>query len=366
MTKLTNMTPAQKYEHQLVLNRERQRKYYEANKEKILSSKKTRREATIRQSETPTPEPAPEEAHLTGVIERFRAALKEQVDKGILKVTSIKSHINGLKDFMRITKCTDLGKCLNNSTNVIKMLDNTESNKGSVYAENSKKKYIESAIKAITLLKLNVTKTAVKKYDDYFNKLKIVSKIESDVKTQTVEVPNFNTYLTKVKEKFGETSKQYLLSKVYFEAPLRDNFGQLKIIALDKEAIDNDINYIKVPKSGKGKVITNKYKTDRKYGVISIELTTGLTNLVKEYMKNHKIKLGENLFGDSKSLSDFTSKMNKVLGYAGGVTLFRNMKVSTELDGAGINDPALRLELSKKMGHSPVTQLSYLRKLIEN
>jgi len=366
MTKLSNMTDNEKYQHQLKLNRERQRRYYEANKAKILSSKKTHREATIRQSETPTPEPAPEEAHHTGVIERFRAALKEEVDKGILGVGSIKSHIDGLKDFMRITKCHDLGKCLNNSTNVIKMLNETDSNRGSVYAENSKKKYIESAIKAITLLKLGVNKTAVNKYNDYFSKLKIVSKIQSDVKTTTVAVPKFNNYLTKVKDVFGETSKQYLLSKVYFEAPLRDNFSKLKIVATDKEATDTDINYIKVPKSGKAKVITNKYKTDRKYGVISIELTTGLTTLVKEYMKSHNIKLGENLFGDSKSLSDFTSKMNNKLGFTGGVTLFRNMKISTELDGVGIDNAEKRLELSKKMGHSPVTQYSYLRKLIEN
>jgi hypothetical protein len=246
------------------------------------------------------------------------------------------------------------------------MLENADSNRGNVYAENSKKKFIQSALKAITLLKLKVTSAAVKKYNEYFDKLKILSKNQSDVKAKTVAVENFNTYLAKVKDFFGATSKQYLLAKVYYEAPLRDNFGRLKVIATDKEANASDTNYIKVPRSGHARVITNKYKTDKRYGVITIDLTSDLTKLLKEYIKNNDIRNGEGLFGDSNSLSDFTSKMNKSLGYQGGVTLFRNMKISTELDGAGINDADKRLELSKKMGHAPVTQYTYLRKLIQS
>jgi hypothetical protein len=81
-------------------------------------------------------------------------------------------------------------------------------------------------------------------------------------------------------------------------------------------------------------------------------------------MKAENIGYGDGLFGMAKSLSDFASKMNNSLGYKGGVTLFRKMKISTELDKGGIFDAKLRRDLSDKMGHAIVTQLSYIRNLI--
>jgi hypothetical protein len=72
------------------------------------------------------------------------------------------------------------------------------------------------------------------------------------------------------------------------------------------------------------------------------------------------------LFGDKKRLSAFVSTMNKSMGYKGGISLFRKMKISTLLDGEKITDAKLRQDLSNKMGHAPATQLQYLRNLIQN
>lgn len=359
MTKLSNMTDDEKYQHQLKLNRERQRKYYQANKDKILGKKKTTRESNCQQCETAEPE-LPQN---TDVIQRLRTILEADPT---VKAGSVKTHCDSLKAFMRITECADLGKCLKSPKKIIDMLENADSNRGTVFSVNSKKAYIEGVIVAITRLKLKIPQSAVKKYDEYFNKLKILSKNQTIEKAISEPVENFNTYLTKAKEVFGATSKQYLLAKVYNEAPLRDDFHRLKIVATDKEATESDTNYIKVPRSGNARVITNKYKTDKRYGVIRIDLTNGLTNLIREYINSNNIRYGEGLFGNSKSLSDFASKMNKSLGYKGGVSLFRNMKVSTELEGKAMNDATLRLELANKMGHAPVTQYSYLRKLIQS
>jgi hypothetical protein len=69
--------------------------------------------------------------------------------------------------------------------------------------------------------------------------------------------------------------------------------------------------------------------------------------------------MGDYLFG-SKKLTQYVSSQNPYLNIKGGVSLFRNMKVSDELKT--IKTPEQRLALADKMRHSPVSQLWYLRK----
>ena len=357
MTKLSNMTDDEKYQHQLKLNRERQRKYYEANKEKILKNKKTQRDANCA-CETPSEPEIPEN---TNILDRYKTKL---IQLNQNSEQSVENFVKHLATFMQATKCDNLEKCLKKSKVVLKLLDTAISSKtGEPFSTNSKKAYVSSMLKAIDSLKLKVDK---KPYLDYKNKVAIMSTDEHAVKFSTEKVENINTYLENVQKKFGESSKQYVLSRLYDEAPLRDNFHQLIIISTNNEDRDKNINYIKVPRSGNAQVIANKYKTHKTYGTIKIDLSSKLTNLIRQYMKDNNISKGEGLFGETERLSAFVSTMNKSLGYKGGVSLYRKMKISTLLDGENIKDVELRLELADKMGHKPATQLYYLRQLYAN
>jgi len=70
------------------------------------------------------------------------------------------------------------------------------------------------------------------------------------------------------------------------------------------------------------------------------------------------LNYGDTLFGLS-SLSGFIGRMNKAIGIAGSINTLRHMKVSELLNG--VNDTTERIKLAKAMGHSPITQLKYLR-----
>jgi len=310
MTKLANMTDDAKYQHQLLLNRERQRKYYEANKDKILGKKKAQRESKSQESKTDT-ESLAIPAN-TNVLQKFKAKM-EVSKKKVRSEKTIKTHVEHLGDFMRITDCAELEKCLKFPKKIIDSLNNTDSNRGKVYAVNSKKSYMESVLVAITELDLKIPPATAKMYQNYFDEMDIISRNQREEKKHTEPVERFDTYLEKVEKFFGESSKQYLLSRVYDEAPLRDDFHRLIIIATEREASDPETNYIHVPRSGVAKVIIQEHKTSGRYNTIKIPLTSKLTELIKKYMKAENIGYGDGLFGMAKSLSDFVSKMNKSL-----------------------------------------------------
>jgi hypothetical protein len=352
------MTDDEKYQHQLKLNRERQRRYYEANKNKILANKKSQRDANCVTCQT-QPEPNMP-AENTNILDRYKNKLI-QLDKNTEK--SVDDFVNHLATFMQATKCENLEKCLKKPKVVLKLLDTAISAKtGGPFSTNSKKSYVNAMLKAIDSLKLKVNK---KPYLDYKKKIEIMSSNEHSVKLRTEKVENIKTYLENVGKKFGESSKEYMLSRLYDEAPLRDDFHQLIIISTENQANDKTKNYIKIPRSGPARVIANDYKTSKGYGTIKIDLTIALTNLIRKYINDNKIGYNQGLFGDKKRLSAFVSNMNKKLGYKGGISLFRKMKISTLLTDEGITDVELRQELSDKMAHKPATQLLYLRQLYD-
>jgi hypothetical protein len=150
----------------------------------------------------------------------------------------------------------------------------------------------------------------------------------------------------------------YLIASLYDELTVRDDF-QLKIVSNVNDMTDDKANYLLLPKSGYLKITTNTYKTETKYGVINHTCSKTLSSQIRHYLTNNKLTIGDYLFGNKK-LTQFVSSQNPYIGIKGGVSLFRNMKVTDELKT--IKTPEQRLALAEKMKHSPVSQLWYLRK----
>ena len=106
-------------------------------------------------------------------------------------------------------------------------------------------------------------------------------------------------------------------------------------------------------------IVLNEYKQDSHYGQIRHTCSSSLRKLITDYITKKSLKLGDLLFG-VPHLTDVVTLTNKRLGYTTGINLYRHMKVNDVLKNCNCSYEE-RLELSKKMGHSPATQLKYLK-----
>jgi hypothetical protein len=110
------------------------------------------------------------------------------------------------------------------------------------------------------------------------------------------------------------------------------------------------------------RVVVTHYKTSSKYGIVDALLSPELSSLIKEYIEKKKLKEGDYLFG-KKELSNYVSSKNKIIGEtgSGAINLFRKMKLTDEYESKNLTKDE-RVELADKLKHSPIVQLTYLRK----
>jgi hypothetical protein len=83
---------------------------------------------------------------------------------------------------------------------------------------------------------------------------------------------------------------------------------------------------------------------------------------MRDHAKNNNIGIGNYLFGNEK-LSSYVTHNNNKLGVEKGFSTYRHMKISEELDK--VKSIPERQQLASVMGHSPMTQLKYVRNLIK-
>ena len=273
----------------------------------------------------------------------------------IISDGTLKKYKEDLKRFVTITGCDDISECLKKSHLIIPEINNSKKKNGEPYSTNTLKSVYQSILFIIDNLHLDIDK---KPYEKEYEIAILQSNDENAEKKETEEVLPFKVYLEKAKAKWGETSKMYLIASLYDELTVRDDF-QLKIVSNVNDMTDDKANYLLVPKSGNLKITINTYKTETKYGVINHTCSKTLSSQIRKYMKDNNLRIGDYLFGNKK-LTQFVSSQNPYIGIKGGVSLFRNMKVSDELKT--IKTPEQRLALAEKMKHSPVSQLWYLRK----
>jgi hypothetical protein len=217
----------------------------------------------------------------------------------------------------------------------------------------------------ITKLNLPITKRIKDHYIHQFNIIKIASNDEITEKQDNTSILSFKNYLEKIKDKFGTDSKEYLLSSLYFEVTLRDDFI-LKIVSTipkgDAPKGDKNENYVVVPKRENITVIINHYKTSDKYGTIKVKLSTILSKMIRNFITYKNLNpLGDDYLFGNKPLTQFVTKMNKTIGVQGGINNFRKMSVSDLLNNNP--SPEERAKLAESMKHSPIVQTKYLRNI---
>jgi hypothetical protein len=358
-------------------NRERQNKFYQANKAEINAKRREMYKACKKATQVKVKEPTHElvEVHLDEIVATEPLAISkidyskkkkltyEEIRQGLnqLEYKSDKTKQKYLGDLQRlhkITECPDYMKCFKNPDIILNQLDNSE------YSVNTVKSAIQTILFVIDKLELKNTKKEafVKAFDIY----KLKSLDHTAEKQETEKVMPFQNYIDLVKEKYGENSKMFMIAMLYDELTLRDDFT-LKIVNSGK-ALSTEFNYIIIPQrkgiklNTKLRIVINHYKTSEKYGEINADVSVELSNMIREYAKQNELKEGDFLFGE-KELSNYVSSKNKQMGLKGSISLFRQMKISDVLSKE--TDAKTRVELAEKLKHSPIVQLRYLRNHFE-
>jgi hypothetical protein len=275
-----------------------------------------------------------------------------------LKLTpsTLKKYKQDIKWFMEILGCDNVIKCFKNHKDVIKAISKSQKKDGELYSNNTRKGIYQMILFLIDRFNLDIKKD---QYLKEFNAAKLQSIFDTEKQMLEQPVMRMSEFIVKVKDYFGIDSKMYAIIKLYNEVPVRDDF-QLKIVEKVSETQDENINYI-IMKGKTAKVIINRFKTHELYGAIKVTLTQDTTAHMKEYAKRNNLEVGDYLFGN-KELSGYVTLNNNKIGVEKGFTTYRKMKISEEL--SKVKSIKERQALAEIMGHSPMTQLKYVRKLM--
>jgi len=258
----------EKYLKILEGNRLRQKKYYESHKKEIKEKAKKIYQMGASENKKQIEENGIWE---TDTFDSFDDIFQKLPKRHKHYESSLRTFfyniLDGPKSFVRSIK---------NYKRVLALLDKgTKTTKiGEVgYAVNSKKYYLQTLVVIITDLKLEklIGEEAHTAYKNEFNSFKLQSHAYSKNKQLTQKVMDLGEFLEKIKKRFCEDSKQYVLFLLYSEATLRDNFKKLIMFNGSLKDFDDKINnkednYIIIPKTGVLSLQINKYKTVDRYG----------------------------------------------------------------------------------------------------
>ena len=386
-------------------SRERSKRYYDANKEKIAARRKLQRDARLgapqeeMQHDEPPPEPMPiapvplavapaPKARTRLQAARAQAApaapvavaaiapvapvpaantaqltLKEAakiIGESIENVTSRRNYISSLKTVVGIIKCKDLRSCFNNFTKAIKAIESSKQRNGKDYKVNSKKQMFQSIVKLTELLGIDLSEDALTAYHDKFQEYKILSNDQTQQR-KAEEVMDYKTYLALVKKEYGELSKEFIVASLYYEDGFRDDL-QLKIVRTEKGEPLGNLLVVPDDETKPLRILLQAYKTSARYGPKKVTLSNGLSKLIKQYIAQNEIPFDSYLFGN-KSLSRFVSDMNKQMDLKITINTLRHMGIASILSRPGLT-AAERAKLAKKYNHSPWTNESYARVVV--
>jgi hypothetical protein len=400
---MSNLTDEQnalllKQQNQRIKANARAKKYYDANKEKVKNNVQQRRaneKKMLDEIQTQTaigidtnnvpiaePEPEPEVAPVVESLHMNANGTKRSytLDECIAFImaddliadSSKNTNVSGIKRFFKVNKCKSLTECLIPSK-YKQSLQRVEDSTGFSSSGNAGTYQVLSKLlnvkryNAVPSFSKTHNETLLKFVNHKYDIWKAIVRDEQVQKSKDMIVPTFVEYLGKVRQKFGEESRQFLIAYLYSLVTLRDDFQDMKIIQYVKEGSVGLDNFI-LHKKDNTTFYINSYKTEKRYGryVRKLDLNKPaekkLHYLISKHFEREKLGYGKLFLGKS-ALSATVSKLHKKLGYKYknvGITLFRNMRVSQTLGGETLSVEE-RKKLSDEMHHSLSMQLKYQR-----
>lgn len=357
--------------------RARSKKYYDANKQKILDKKMADRaelKRLRREVAPPAPEPVPAPRgppdnyrvhRLDGTIERVKRVriTHEDVLEKLISIGN-KRQTDQFKELTRILGEKNSFKTqLTNFDNTKRKIDRaTYKTKPDVkLTDGVKLKLVNCICFCIDNVPIKVDKQP---FADWSHELQqeTLETAQKKITSEEHAVLPWDEYMRRVREKFAVDSKQWLVISLYNRITMRDDLGGLKIVNSIIKNDNSETNYLITPRSGNYKIIIQAYKTNKKYGVITFDLSAELTELIRNYMEKHHLELGDALFPE-KSMSRFVGSINKAIGITGGINVIRHSKITKELENFDTMSATEKVRLAKLSFHSPFLHRLYERRL---
>jgi hypothetical protein len=363
------LTPEERLERIKEQNRIRAKRYYDNNQAKVLKRRANAKEACNdaiknckdKECECDKPKPVvPQKDYSVGVLDI--PTVIELIKEKIESENSQKFYANNLKTLEDILGCVNVNTCLKLSKQIIYKIETASQKRfpDKTYSVNTKKGLYQTILRLKDLIPLKLSKNAITDYTNMFEQHNMVSHLQTKDKVQNDEVLDFDEYLSKVKNKFGEVSKEFVVASLYNLSGFRDDLI-LQIVANPKQT-DLKNNYIVIPttKTKNLSIELNVYKTSGKYGQDIIPIPSPLSKIIRKYVDEKDLDYRDYLFG-KKGLSSFIKTFNKKLDLNISINNLRQMKVSGVLNKPDVS-PQERVKLSKTMHHKATTSEKYQRK----
>lgn len=336
--------------NQIQQNRDRQARFYAANKGRINAEKQNVRDSLILQIIDPD----------IGIIFDEDTVINMMNDIDMNEQTR-KKKIANIKIIFTAYPSNNLKKSLNNYDVMRERLETvkTITNPSKTYGYETIKTIIQTILWTVITLNIPIKKDVFNKYKNLVGILKeksIQQKNEDKADEDNAVIP-YTEYLEKIKTRFSDNSKQYLIALIYNTITCRDDIASLKIIQYKKEILP-DNNYLLINKKGDGSIILQNYKTQSKYGKLTTALPCVLIEYLHKYIKNNN--LTEFLFPENynNGLTKYISDMNHKIGISGGINIIRRMKITDFLKDPDLT-PEQRADFANKSCHSLESQAYY-------
>ncbi len=340
-------------------NRDRQKRFYDANKERINRVKQTIRDAQIKQPVIkPDTKPIlkPDEPDKPIIYSEER--VNDLINSLEMNENTRKKKLANIKIIFTAYPNHNLKNAINNYDTMKEQIENvrTTKNPDAIYSLESIKSIFETILWVVTVLNIPVKQAMFHKYELLVGiyKQKSIEKHKVVQNDPENAVFSYTEYMNKIETLYGNDSKAYLIASLYKEVHCRDDLGMLNLITR-KNQIEPKKNYLLLKKKGNATITLQEYKTSSKYLTLNTLLSPELTDLIRKYVFKHN--LTNRLFPES-SLSKCISNMNKSVGMKQGVNGLRKALVTDFL-----KQPNLTLEeradFADKLAHTLQTQPYY-------
>lgn len=293
---------------------------------------------------------------------------KSDEDPKARSIGTVNKYVRDLTNLFRdLTSCKfneNILPCINKD--LIKAIDAKYDNPNTL---NSKYKALSTLLREFPGIKKHIADDVFNAIQRRFNETKVAAEAKNTAKVD-LDHESFAAVKEKVLKTFKQNSLQDLLINLYDEFNARDDFGDVILIADEKDAVDQNQNYMIYKKPVR--LILRVYKTDKKYG--EIKLDASANSRIYDILKAQKKRIGDlliskpngKIYGQAGALSSIISNMldkadvNR-FGQKQAINLLRSAKKTQLLSEAKTAED--RALIAKNAMHSPLMQLAYMRKL---
>ncbi len=339
-------------------------------------------------------------------LNAIRQYFETQIGKKGFGITSFQKifgrnpNTGTLNTVLRLMKCDpdDIIKCLKDTQRTIKAIEDAKVSAG------TKRGYLEGIYTVLQGFpdiqkEYGLTEQA-EIYDKRWREYKGIAETETLDRENTDTVDPFSVIKARVLKKYGKDTQERLFIKIYSELPLRDNLGDVIIVARKEDVVidkADPMDYLLWNEKADGTcemtLYISSYKTFQLYGTIEHKISDSLCKELAEdilehprdffFIKNNvynKLKpsdltVGEEAIYKDGRMSGFVKDMlvrsgtksskNKQGGThnAGSINLLRHSFISEWYKQHPKASAEERAKISMQFRHSPVTSVKYVRDL---